>query len=397
MSRPPAGARAMTRAVRLSRNVVLLGVVSMLADVSGDMVMPLLPAFLVTLGADAAFIGAIEGTAEATSALLKYLSGRWADRVRRLRPLATLGYALAVFARPFLAFARAPWHVLLIRNVDRVGKGIRTSPRDKLLAASAPRERLAEAFAFHRGMDHAGAALGPLVAAALLAVWPDDLRRVFLVAAIPGTLAVFALFAVREEPVDPAAVPEPAGSKRAPAPLLGAIALFTLGNSTDALLILRAGTLGVPTGQLPLLWALLHVVRALFSWPVGRAADRLGRKRALIAGWIWYAACYAGFALATAAWHAWVLFGAYGLVAALTEGAERALIADAATSGSRGRALGLYNLITGVGLLAASVLAGQIWERVSPGAALLVGAVLALAASVLLAASRPADEQAPAV
>ena len=146
-----------------------------------------------------------------------------------------------------------------------------------------------------------------------------------------------------------------------------------------------------------MLWALLHVVRALFSWPVGRAADRLGRKRALIAGWIWYAACYAGFALATAAWHAWVLFGAYGLGAALTEGAERALIADAASSGSRGRALGLYNLITGVGLLAASVLAGQIWERVSPGAALLVGAVLALAASVLLAASRPADEQAPAV
>jgi MFS family permease len=397
VSRPPAGARAMTRAVQLSRNVVLLGVVSMLADVSGDMVMPLLPAFLVTLGADAAFIGAIEGTAEAASALLKYLSGRWADRVRRLRPLAMLGYSLAVFARPFFAFARAPWHVLLIRNVDRVGKGIRTSPRDKLLAASAPRERLAEAFAFHRGMDHAGAALGPLVAAALLAVWPDDLRRVFLVAAIPGTLAVFALFAVREEPVDPAAVPEPAGSQRAPAPLLGAIALFTLGNSTDALLILRAGTLGVPTGQLPLLWALLHVVRALFSWPIGRAADRLGRKRALMAGWIWYAACYAGFALATAAWHAWVLFGAYGLVAALTEGAERALIADAATSGSRGRELGLYNLITGVGLLLASVLAGQIWERVSPGAALLVGAVLALAASVLLAATRPADEQAPAV
>src|SRR5690349_19709660 len=155
---------------RLSRNVVLLGVVSLLADVSSDMVMPLLPAFLVTLGANAGFIGAVEGIAEGASALLKYLSGGWADRARRLRPLALVGYALAVTARPFLALARAPWHVLAIRGVDRIGKGIRTSPRDKLLSASTPRERLAEAFSFHRGMDHAGAALGPLVAAGLLLV-----------------------------------------------------------------------------------------------------------------------------------------------------------------------------------------------------------------------------------
>ncbi|HWT87128.1 MAG TPA: MFS transporter, partial [Myxococcales bacterium] len=187
----------MRRAAGISRNVVLLGVVSLLADVSSDMVMPLLPAFLLTLGADAAFIGVIEGVAEGTAALLKYLSGRWADRVRRLLPLAVAGYAIAVFARPFLAIARAPWQVLVIRSLDRVGKGIRTSPRDKLLAASVPRERLAEAFAFHRGMDHAGAAIGPLLAVGLLLLWPEDVRRVFLLAAIPGTLAVLALFAVR--------------------------------------------------------------------------------------------------------------------------------------------------------------------------------------------------------
>jgi len=387
----------MTRGLRLSRNVVLLGVVSLLADVSGDMVMPLLPGFLVTLGADAAFIGVIEGTAEAASALLKYLSGRWADRVRRLLPLAVAGYALAVFARPFLAFARAPWQVLLIRDLDRVGKGIRTSPRDKLLAASAPRERFAEAFAFHRGMDHAGAALGPLCAAALLLVWPEDIRRVFLMAAIPGTLALLVLSLVREEPRAADAPAEPSTKERPSLSLLGAIALFTLGNSTDALLILRARTLGVPTVQLPLLWALLHIVRALCSWPMGRAADRLGRKPALIAGWAWYAVCYTGFAMASAPWHTWVLFAAYGLVAALTEGAERALIADAVTAGTRGRALGLYNLITGAGLLAASVLAGQVWDRVSPAAALLLGAALALAASALLTASAGAGKRAPAV
>ena len=378
--------------------MVLFGVVSLLADVSSDMVMPLLPAFLVGLGADAAFIGVVEGSAEATAAVLKYVSGRWADRARRLLPLAIAGYALAALARPFLAVARAPWQVLAIRSVDRVGKGIRTSPRDKLLAASAPRERLAEAFAFHRGMDHAGAALGPLVAAGLLMIWPEQIRRVFLLASIPGIAAVLVLFAARESPREPAAGREEgAGAARVPPSLLAAIALFTLGNSTDALLILRASGVGISTAQLPLLWALLHVARSLLSWPAGRVADRVGRQRTLIAGWLWYAACYAGFALARAPWHAWALFAAYGMVAALTEGAERALIADAVPPEARGRALGLYNLITGAGLLAASVVAGYVWDRVSPAAALLLGAALALAASVVLAAAVRSGGRAPAV
>ena len=382
--------------MRLSRNVVLLGTVSLLADISSDMVMPLLPAFVVTLGAGAAYIGVIEGAAEGTAALLKYLSGRWADRVRRLLPLAVIGYALAALARPFLAASQKPWHVLAVRNVDRVGKGIRTSPRDKLLAASAPRERLAEAYSFQRGMDHAGAAIGPFVAAGLLLVWPEQIRRVFLFAAIPGALAVFALLAVRETggKTTPS---ETAGQAKGGIPkrLLAAIALFTLGNSTDALLLLRAETIGVPTGRLPLLWASLHLVRALLSWPMGRIADRLGRKRALVAGWLWYALCYAGFAFARAPAHAWTLFAAYGLVAALTEGTERALVADAAAPETRGHALGVYNLVTGAGLLAASVLAGQVWEHVSPAAALLLGSALAFAASALLILGWPPARQAP--
>jgi MFS family permease len=412
---------------RLQRNVVLLGVVSFFADVSSDMVMPLLPPFLVSLGAGAAFLGIIEGAAEATAALLKYLSGRWADRVRRLLPLAIAGYALAAIARPFLAVAHAPWQVLAVRNLDRVGKGLRTSPRDKLLAASTEPARLAEAFAFHRGMDHAGAALGPLVAAALLLLWPGDLRRVFLLAAIPGGLAVMALFAVREEEAKAGLGPQASGlgpeakaglglqasglgpeaqkakadlglrpeaksaGGRVPASLLVAIGVFTLGNSTDALLILRAQTVGVPTPQLPILWALLHVVRSALSWPLGRAADRLGRRGALAAGWLWYAACYAGFALARSPLQMWLLFAAYGLVAGLTEGSERALIASAVPGERRGRALGVYNLVSGIGLLLASVLAGEVWEHGSPQAALLLGAGLAFAAAALLAAAhRPA-------
>jgi MFS family permease len=385
--------------MRLSRNVIVLGVVSLLADISSDMVMPLLPAFLVTLGAGAAWIGIVEGAAEGTAALLKYVSGRWADRVRRLLPLAVIGYVLAAVARPFLAVARAPWQVLAIRNVDRVGKGIRTSPRDKLLASSTNKEWLAEAFSFHRGMDHAGAAVGPLVAAALLLLWPGELRRVFLLAAVPGAIAVFALLAIREEPVNrvvAAKGAEPALAGPVPSRLLTAIGVFTLGNSTDALLLLRASTLGVATAHLPLWWAVLHMVRAAVSWPMGRLADALGRRATLIAGWLWYAACYLGFAAASAAWQMWFLFAAYGLVAALTEGTERALIADAAPPESRGRALGLYNLVSGVGLLSASILAGEVWEHVSPAAALLVGAALAVVAAAVLGAGAVAARQAPA-
>jgi MFS family permease len=324
--------------VKLARNVVLLGVVSLLADVASDMVVPLLPAFLISLGAGAAFLGVVEGAAEATAALLKYFSGRWADRTSRLLPLAIIGYLLAGAARPFLAIAGAPWQVLLVRNIDRVGKGIRTSPRDKLLAGSVPEGQLAEAFAFHRGMDNAGAAIGPLVAVGVLLLWPGDLRRVFFLAAIPGALAVLMLFFVREEkaapPVETPRLDGPPA--RIPPRLLSAIALFTLGNSTDALLILRAHSVGVPTVQLPLLWALLNVVRAALSWPAGRMADKLGRQRTLVAGWIWYALCYAGFAFSSAPWHAWALFAAYGLVAALTEGTERARWAS--TTSSPGRA-----------------------------------------------------------
>jgi len=391
----------------VSRNVLLLGLVSLLADVSSEMVVPLLPAFLVALGGGAEALGVIEGAAEATASFFKYLSGRWADRVRRLLPMAVGGYALAAAVRPLLALAQSPWHVFAVRCVDRVGKGIRTSPRDKLLAASAEPERLAEAFSFHRGMDHLGAAVGPLVATALLLVWPGRLRLVFALAAIPGALAVALLFAVREAPAA-TPIPTPSSSstststststsndtlaRRPPAGLLASIFLFTLGNSTDALLLLRAQGLGVPTALLPVLWTELHVVRAATSWPLGRLADRLGRRASLAAGWGLYAVCYLGFAVAADPWQAWALFAAYGLVAGLTEGTERALVASSVPQDRRGRALGLYNLVSGFGLLAASVLAGELWDKVSPAAALGLGAALAAAAAVVLLA-RPGAPQ----
>jgi MFS family permease len=395
----------------VSRNVFLLGVVSLFGDVSSEMVVPLLPAFLVALGGGAEALGIIEGAAEATASFFKYLSGRWADRARRLLPMAIGGYAIAAAVRPLLALAAHPWHVFAVRCVDRVGKGLRTSPRDKLLAASADRDRLAEAYSFHRGMDHLGAAIGPLLATALLLWWPGKLRLVFALAAIPGALAVALLLAVREIPTSPSpstspptspstspspsTSTSPSPSTSSPGPprrLLASIFLFTLGNSTDALLLLRAQGLGVPTALLPALWTVLHVVRAATSWPLGRLADRLGRRASLAAGWGWYAFCYSGFAAASAPWHAWVLFVAYGPVAGLTEGTERALVASSVGADRRGRALGVYNLVSGVGLLAASVLAGEVWDHVSPAAALGLGASLAAAAAVLLLA-RPGAPQ----
>jgi hypothetical protein len=302
--------------------------------------------------------------------------------------------------------------VLALRCGDRVGKGLRTSPRDKLLAASAAPERLAEAFSFHRGMDHLGAALGPLGATALLAIWPGELRRVFLVASIPGALAVAALFLVRENDqgqgpgARAAAVAAPATSAFPPSPpaqgkgvppaLLATIGLFTLGNSSDALLLLRAQGAGASVAQLPLLWMLLHLVRAGLSWPVGRGAARRGRRAALGVGWLWYAACYVAFAFMKAPWQAWVVFAAYGLVAPLTEGSERALVASAVPAERRGRALGLYNLVSGLGLLVASVLGGLLWERVSPQASLATSALLAALAAVGLFVSLRAIPPGPA-
>ena len=374
----------------LTRNVFWLGVVSFFGDVASDMVVPLLPAFLVSLGGGAAAIGAIEGAAEATASVFKYLSGRWADRSPRLLPLAFAGYGLSAAVRPILALAMVPWHVFAIRCADRVGKGVRTSPRDKLLASSAPAERLAEAYSFHRGMDHLGAAVGPLLAAGLLLLWPGRVRLVFALAAIPGALALVALLPVRERATRKVAGEETnAGAARPPWAVLAPVVLFTLGNSTDALLLLRAQQLGIGIALVPLLWALLHVVRATSSWPLGRLADRLGRRASLAAGWIVYAACYAGLAQASAPWHGWALFAAYGIVAGLTEGSERALVASSVPEAARGGVLGLYNLLSGIGLLLASLLAGYLWDAFSARAALLTGALFAALAAAALVGPRP--------
>jgi len=387
-----------------TRNVMALAAVSFLTDASSEIIAPLLPLFLVgTLGATVSMVGVIEGSAEAVASLLKLASGWWSDRVSRRKPLIVAGYAMASLVRPLVAIAQTATQVLAIRLADRVGKGIRGAPRDALLAASTPSEFHGRAFGFHRAADHAGAMVGPLIALACLQWLGMPVRHVFWVAAIPGALAVMVAIAfVREQRVPPVAAPIVDASIVA-APMTPAVTsgpgaalprsfwltmlpilVFTLGNSTDAFLLLRASQLGVPTALIPLVWVLLHLVKSASSTPAGALSDRVGRRPLIVAGWVLYAAVYAGFSLAADAWHAWALFGVYGVVFGLTEGAEKALVADLVPARRRGTAFGWYQATVGVAALPASIAFGVVWDRYGSPAAFTMGAALAIAAAVIM-------------
>ncbi len=385
----PTMAADLPKSPRLGRNVLALGAVSFLTDVATEMTYPLIPVFLATvLGASATYVGTIEGAAETTAALLKWASGWWSDRVARRKPLVLAGYLLASVVRPLIGLAQSAAQVLGIRVSDRVGKGIRTSPRDALIADSVDPAIRGRAFGFHNAADNLGAVLGPLIAFAILRWEGLPLRTVFLLTAIPGALAVLTLlFGVREVPRT--APPKKDGEVDLKAPLsgrfwayLGVLLLFTLGNSTDAFLLLRAGQLGVATSLIPILWALLNLVKALSNTPGGILSDRIGRKPLIAAGWLVYAAVYFLFGRASQTWHAWALFAVYGIYFGLTEGVEKALVADLVPKNRRGSAFGWYNLAIGIGALPASLLFGALWDRWGSATAFNFGALLALAAAV---------------
>jgi MFS family permease len=375
--------------MRLPRTVVALGAVSLLTDASSEMIYPLLPVFLNTvLGAGPLAIGAIEGAAESVAALLKLAGGWWSDRLPRRKPLLIAGYGIASLVRPLVGLTQSVGQVLAIRLADRAGKGIRGAPRDALIADAVDPSQRGRAYGFHRAADHTGAVAGPLIAYALLTWGGVSLRTVFLLAAIPAAAAMVALiFGVREEKRaarEDAKVPslERRGLGRRFWSYLGVLMLFTLGNSTDALLILRANELGVSAALVPILWAMLHVVKAASSTPGGALSDRLGRRPLIIAGWMVYAAVYLGFGYASEAWHAWALFLAYGVYFGLTEGVEKALVADMVPSHVRGAAFGWYNLTIGLAALPASLIFGGLWQMYGARTAFVAGAGLAVVAAV---------------
>lgn len=379
---------------RLPPLVRALALVSLLTDAASEMIYPLLPVFLTSvLGASPAMLGVVEGAAESTAALVKLGSGWWSDRIGRYTPLVLIGYGLATVTRPFMSVAQTAWQVVSLRVIDRIGKGIRGAPRDALLAASVDPGMRGRAFGFHRAADHLGAVIGPMIAWFLLQRVHLSLRSVFMLSVVPGALAVLTILVAVRDPrsraaardVAPAAMPDAPGT---PLPrrfwaVLGVLLLFTLGNSSDAFLLLRAQQLGIPVALLPVLWAVHHVVKSAASIPGGALSDRIGRRPVMLIGWLWYALVYAGFALATTVVQAWLLFLAYGLYFGLVEGAEKALIADLAPPAQRGTAFGWYNAAIGIAALPASLLLGGIWTMRGPSAAFAFGALLAATATVL--------------
>lgn len=376
----------------LPRTVWLLGGVSLLSDVGSELVFPLLPALLASMGAAPWWIGVVEGCADTLAALLKYLSGLRADGGRRNRPWVIGGYALASLTRPLFALATAPVQVLGLRVLDRVGKGVRTAPRDLLLARAAPPGEEGRVFGLHQAMDHTGAVLGPLVGWALLQAGLG-VREAIACAVVPSLLTV--LLATRlEEPEAPSEVPPHASSPfvvRESEPfspelkrLLLAVACFALANSTDGFLLARAREVGVAEGQIPLLWWLLSVSMVGFTALGGRLADRLPPARLVGLGWLLYAGCYLGFGLANAAWQVWGLMFIYGAFHGLAVPGQKALVKRLAAKAHQGRAFGAFHAAQGGLAIPAGLLTGLTWSAYGAAWALGLSAALATVAALLV-------------
>ena len=389
----------------LPRPVWLLGWVSFATDAATEAIYPLLPFFLTrVLGASPVSLGIVEGAAEAVNSGLKIISGRLADRSPAKRPLVVAGYSISSLARPFISITTSWLQVFTVRVLDRVGKGIRSAPRDALLAGWATPTTRGKVFGFHRGMDHFGAVAGPLLASAFLYFYPDHYRTLFALTIIPGAIAVALIFFVQESGEPSADVVSGFSrsvrassnvvsgfSRTVDSPLpreltsfLLVLTLFTLGNSTDAFLLLKLTDVAGSPKFIPAMWAGLHVVKATVSIVGGSWSDRIGRRSVIAIGWLVYALVYAGFAVSESlpALLAWFLI--YGFYFGFTEGTEKALIADLAPASRRGYAFGVYTAVQGLGALAASVVFGLIWDAYGSAAAFGVAAVLALLATALL-------------
>jgi MFS family permease len=381
---PPSGAAGLPKAV------VRLGWVSFLTDVSSEMIVPLLPAFLAALsGVPAMALGWIEGVAETTASFVKIVSGRLTDRAKAKKPLVFLGYGLSSLARPIIGLAPSWPAVVLIRFVDRVGKGVRTAPRDTMIANAAPPGRRGAAYGLHRAFDNAGAVLGPLLAAGLVGLLGLSLRTVFLLAAVPAALSLLVLgFGVKEEKEkisskvnEGEARHEAHGSEANLPPVFWRaawlFAFFTLSASSDTFLLLKAREIGIAAGWLPVLWAFSNAVKSAFSMWGGGLSDRYGRRRLLLAAWLLYAACYFGFAFVSSPWPLVGLVGIYSFYYSLSEGTERALVADLVPAAARGRAFGWMNGLMGFAALPASAGFGLLWEHAGSKTAFLTGAAIA--------------------
>ena len=391
-----------------SRNLYVFGATSFFNDTATEMAYWIVPAFLLSIGAGPAKLGLIEGVAESVSSFAKLFSGLLTDRVRRRKPLVVFGYTVANVLKPVLAVTTAWWQVLLVRFGDRLAKGVRGAPRDVMLAESVPREKVGSAFGLLQAMDSAGAIAGPLAALLLLARF--GFRGVFWTAAVPGALAILiAAVGIRETgrlraetankndvQRDDHHVEQPlaeAGAVMARLPagfyfLLVAVGLFSLGNSSDMFLVLRAHDAGIPTRHAPLLGLVFNVTYTALSWPAGRLADRVSKRAIAGAGYLVFAGVYFVFALAPSRGALWAAMACYGLFYALTNPVLRALVAETAGTEVRGKAFGIFFFVTSVAALLSSIITGELWKHFSPQMPFYLSAGLALVAAAMLLARR---------
>lgn len=348
----------------LPRNVWVLSGTSLLNDIASEMIFPLLPSFLITvLAGNKFFLGVIEGAADSVASLLKLWSGGRSDQIGRRKGFVLFGYVLAAVARPLIGVVVAPWQLLAVRVGDRIGKGARTAPRDALIADSTDPSIRGRAFGFHRAMDHLGAAIGPLLATLYLWIRPDQLRTMFLWTIVPGVLVVVLLLFGLREPPAMEHPPERLHLTLKPFDrnfrlYLLSLLIFTLGNSSDSFLLVRAGELGVPTHRLPLLWCVFHIVKSVSNLTLGRAVDRFSPRPFIFLGWLVYAGVYLAFGWAATAWEVWTLFLMYALFYGLTEPAEKTLVAMLVEPEHKGLAYGWFNFAIGIATLPASLIFG---------------------------------------
>lgn len=375
----------------LGKNILSLGLVSLFTDLSTEMAYPIIPVFLKeVLKVQPLFIGLIEAIAESTASILKTFSGYISDRLKKRKLFIFIGYSLSAVAKPLLAFASQGWHVLIVRFSDRVGKGIRTAPRDALIADSAKDAYFGRTYGFHRALDTLGAMLGPLTAFIILALSGDNYRLLFGLAVVPGIVAIaIILLGVRE------IVPE---AKRVfkfslrqldlrLKVFLMIMVIFTLGNSSDAFLLLRARNIGVAATMIPLLWLAFNVSYFLWAFPAGVLSDRIGRRRTIFLGFVIFSLCYTAFSFNHNPVIIWFIFVIYGLYYGFTEGNLRAYVADLTTSEIRATAFGVYHTVVGITLLPANLLMGFLWQKFGFQTALLLGASLSLISGVALIVS----------
>lgn len=368
-------------------NIILLGITSLLTDISSEMVYPLLPVYLVSrLGASPAILGLIEGTAESLASLLKVFSGYFSDKIKSRKPFTILGYASSAVGKFFLYISSSWGYIFVGRIIDRFGKGVRTAPRDALIAENAKDNQRGAAFGLHRAMDTLGAVCGILLAYFLVSRYKGDFRNVFLFSLIPAFLGVLLLFFVKERKKEIKPRREKlqfkwrALDKRLRSFLIFTF-IFTLGNSSNQFLLLRAQNLGSSLSTVILLYFVYNAIYCIAAYPASRLSDKIGRRKLLVLGYLFYGLVYLGFAINASVHNLWFLFGIYGLYIGFTEGTEKALITDIAPPELRATAIGLHATLAGIALLPASLLAGLFWNFFGASAPFYFGGFMGIIAS----------------